>query len=428
MCIIVAKNVGVEVPSKDTFLNCFNHNKDGAGFAYSDNGHVVIKKGFMTFDSFYSALSEIPNLKDRALIAHFRIGTHGKNNAENTHPFPISDNLISLRRLKMLTNTAIAHNGIISSMYMGTQATHSDTMEYIASNLALLWKYDKNCYKSPYIKELIKEQTSSKFAIINGEEEIHLIGEFLKDGDVYYSNNSYQSYATIYSKYYGSVYDDDDYSGYTYYGKTNTKGYISLRTLPEDAIISDWVKEFPENVADKSYKRVEIKNDYYQYLMDYYGNVYEYFDDDSYSDVVHVPTATCKNYKYGDLFSLKDSYIADYYCSNVPPKMSSSTRAFSKEVKKEYKDHPTYFIDDDVQEDTLLKLGFKKSKDGAYFSRQTEGYKSDYTIIKKNNAIFRYREIISADGKKTYELGSPEGVIDDLVKAEIAYFYDSKGV
>lgn len=50
MCIIVAKPAGIDLPSRSTLMNCFNHNHDGAGFMYADGKEVTVMKGFFTFE------------------------------------------------------------------------------------------------------------------------------------------------------------------------------------------------------------------------------------------------------------------------------------------------------------------------------------------------------------------------------------------
>ena len=72
MCIIVAKKKGLELPTKEILENCFTANDDGAGISWNtDNGTVIIEKGFMTFNEFYNRLLEIDNeynLKDRGVL------------------------------------------------------------------------------------------------------------------------------------------------------------------------------------------------------------------------------------------------------------------------------------------------------------------------------------------------------------------------
>ena len=56
MCIIIAKNKNNRLPKKAELEYSFNHNHDGAGFMYPDNGKVIIDKGYMTFEKFYQFL------------------------------------------------------------------------------------------------------------------------------------------------------------------------------------------------------------------------------------------------------------------------------------------------------------------------------------------------------------------------------------
>ena len=53
MCIIVYKPQNTKFPSENTLRECFQNNDDGAGFMFSSNNVVHIKKGFMTFEKFY---------------------------------------------------------------------------------------------------------------------------------------------------------------------------------------------------------------------------------------------------------------------------------------------------------------------------------------------------------------------------------------
>ena len=59
MCIIVSKNIGVEIPSERVLKNCFDYNNDGAGFMYNFNGKVYMEKGYMNFRNFYNRIMEL---------------------------------------------------------------------------------------------------------------------------------------------------------------------------------------------------------------------------------------------------------------------------------------------------------------------------------------------------------------------------------
>ena len=94
MCIIVIKEKGVDLPKDYIFKNCFENNDDGAGFMYNKDGEVIIQKGYMSYKAFKKALDKalkkIDDVKNTAMVFHFRISTQGGTNPQNCHPFPLS--------------------------------------------------------------------------------------------------------------------------------------------------------------------------------------------------------------------------------------------------------------------------------------------------------------------------------------------------
>jgi hypothetical protein len=110
MCIIAVKKAGIEMPDSKVMDEMFWNNNDGAGFMFVSDGMVHIRKGYMKFLDFEKAITEVDEeigLKDKPLIMHFRIGTHGKNVPENTHPFPVSENLHALQKTRLRTDWAL---------------------------------------------------------------------------------------------------------------------------------------------------------------------------------------------------------------------------------------------------------------------------------------------------------------------------------
>ena len=106
MCIIVSKERGIEMPSKEILKNCFNYNSDGAGLMYVTNGKVNIVKGFMTFNSFYSYIEKLEkayDMKEKAIVMHFRISTQGNVDEGNCHPYPITRDEKKLRTTNIRT-------------------------------------------------------------------------------------------------------------------------------------------------------------------------------------------------------------------------------------------------------------------------------------------------------------------------------------
>ena len=193
MCIIAAKPSGVAMPTRDTIRNMWNVNSDGAGIMYVENNKVRIEKGFMKYKSFAKKLDELERRLDLTatpLVMHFRITTHGGTKPENTHPFPITDSIGALKKLKSYADVGVAHNGIITSV--SPRKGISDTMEYIAAQLAPLKRALPRFYTNKDAMLLVKNAIESKMAFLTKDGRIYTIGDFIEDKGVLYSNGSYQ--------------------------------------------------------------------------------------------------------------------------------------------------------------------------------------------------------------------------------------------
>lgn len=193
MCVVVYKPVGVNFPSMDILKNCFNRNRDGAGFMYADGDAVHIHKGFMSWDEFEHAIK--PHLKNKELpfVMHFRIATHGGINQAMTHPFPLAKSTKKLRTLDIDTPVGIAHNGIIP-MCDGTKKL-SDTAQFIKEYMTLLIN-NPQYYKERKLCDIIEELICSKMCILSNDMHAEILGSgwHIVD-DVYYSNDSYLGYS-----------------------------------------------------------------------------------------------------------------------------------------------------------------------------------------------------------------------------------------
>lgn len=192
MCIIAAKAKGVKMPSEETLRNMWDNNDDGAGFMYAKDGYVYVDKGYMDYQAFYNALqrlSKTVDLTQTALVMHFRITTHGGTKAANTHPFPITDSVGMLQKLRLKTKLAVAHNGIIP---VKPRKGISDTMEYIAGQLAPLAKALPSFYRNPHTLEMIANATDSKLAFLDAKGNIYTVGDFIEDDGVLYSNGTFR--------------------------------------------------------------------------------------------------------------------------------------------------------------------------------------------------------------------------------------------
>lgn len=192
MCIIAAKAKGVAMPDDQTIENMWYGNSDGAGFMYAENGKVYIRKGFMEYSQFRKALDELAATHDMTqlpLVMHFRITTHGGTKPANCHPFPITDSVGVLSKLETKCRVGVAHNGVID---ITPRKGISDTMEYIASQLAPLSRAVPEFYKNKHLIEMIYNATSSRLAFLTRDGSIYTVGDFIEDGGMLYSNTSYR--------------------------------------------------------------------------------------------------------------------------------------------------------------------------------------------------------------------------------------------
>ena len=191
MCIIAAKPAGVAMPSAEKIENMWNRNSDGAGIMYAVDNKVHIEKGFMTYASFNAKLGELRgkfDLDKLPVVMHFRITTHGGTKPENCHPFPITDSVGMLRKLNQTAQIGVAHNGIID---IRPRKGISDTMEYIASQLAPLSKAVPNFYKNKHLMQMISNAIDSKMAFLtSGTVAFRTIGTSLSCGSTMPKANS----------------------------------------------------------------------------------------------------------------------------------------------------------------------------------------------------------------------------------------------
>lgn len=184
MCVIIVKPSGVEMPALHTLISCWNQNRDGAGFAWSDGATVHFHKGFLTFDSFLDALrAEKENIGDHALVLHFRWATHGGINQEMTHPFTCVSSK-PLTRLSGSVKMAVFHNGIIRDCY--ATETLSDTAVYTSTALYTRYRSNHDFYCDKSTLDEIRNQTGSKFAFLTASRWTTTPGfSYYKDGCLY---------------------------------------------------------------------------------------------------------------------------------------------------------------------------------------------------------------------------------------------------
>ena len=181
MCIAIMKPEGKVIP-EDTLLECWNNNPDGAGFMYAEDGKLHIHKGFMGWSGFWKAWKKH---QDKKSVIHFRIRTHGKTDAENTHPFQVGDNL------------AFVHNGTIGNVSIDNK-DFSDTYHFNTKLMKKLYKADSRFIFKEHFQELVSAYIGwSKLIFLDAKGNHVIVNEDKGkwDEDIWYSNTSYQARA-----------------------------------------------------------------------------------------------------------------------------------------------------------------------------------------------------------------------------------------
>ena len=278
MCVIAIKCKGVKMPDESTLKTMWTNNPHGAGLMYARDGRVYIEKGYMDWTSFFERVKTLGDVTDEAVIMHFRIATHGSVIPGNTHPFPVSRDVIALTKLRGSCKVGVAHNGIIP---IEPRAGISDTMEYIATRLAPRAEEDPDWYKSEDVLMEIGREIKSKLAVLDGDGFISYYGNFIteKDGMIY-SNDSYLP--RVYTRYiyrdasplwYGE--DFDEFDDYKDSGAPWDTGNPSVMLCPLSDVKVKW------QYRDKRLARIDKENLWvdrvgHAYVIDYdYAVAYE---------------------------------------------------------------------------------------------------------------------------------------------------------
>ena len=267
MCIIAAKPAGVKMPDTETIRRMWYSNRDGAGLMYAADGKVVIEKGFMKLTDFEAALSRVAkryDLDKLPLVLHFRITTHGGTKPSNCHPFPITRSVEKLQALKSYATIGVAHNGVIPIV---PRHGISDTMEYIATQLAPLCSALPDFTHNDAALELIRNAIHSKMAFLTDKGEITTVGEFITDGGVYYSNGSYKPYEP---RYWHSTASPKISSSKGTKGKAKSK-YKTPAKKP-----LQWALTLPNGTFGMDFNSNELIEDLTDFLMDEHGKTYEF--------------------------------------------------------------------------------------------------------------------------------------------------------
>lgn len=186
MCIIAYKPAGVEMPDYETLENCFYNNFDGCGYAYQlPSKQWQIRKGYFDLDDMVKDIHTSGITDDMPVILHFRIATGGGVSAGTCHPFPVSKKRAQLFALSTVSDTVVAHNGILFSVPIGSDM--SDTQIFIRDILADI----EHSLESKKVLKTLEKIISSDKMVIATKNKITLLGSWQGYKGVFFSNNGY---------------------------------------------------------------------------------------------------------------------------------------------------------------------------------------------------------------------------------------------
>jgi len=186
MCIAIYSPKGTRLPQRKTLEVCFANNPDGIGYMYEENGKYHIRKGFLTFDSFWEDYKNQRLNKRNEVFYHFRIATSGfKDFKSECHPFPISKKIKDLKALDIICESALLHNGVLGQ----GERDLTDTMIFVKDIMTPLLPYLR---KDPAIENAIRSITTGSKIILADQGKVYLFGKFEKYKGNYFSNDSYK--------------------------------------------------------------------------------------------------------------------------------------------------------------------------------------------------------------------------------------------
>ena len=272
MCVIAVKETGDSAFPESKMKAMFNHNSDGAGFAYVLDEKVFVEKGLMSYNTFERAYALLEKrirqagkeIKDIPIVLHFRIGTHGPNSEGLTHPFPISHNFKHLTALDYNADIVMAHNGIINSVQ--PRSGWSDTQQYIKDILLPMAKANRHFYTNPFMKEIMENTIGgSKFVFLDKSGKVSYVGDWKEQDGIKYSNLNHEH------SYWGGGYNPYSY-GFWWKANETAKKCKALplgsRLFKNEHLNSEWV---PKDGAIPVTINESMKTTFY---TDEYGAVY----------------------------------------------------------------------------------------------------------------------------------------------------------
>lgn len=199
MCLITICPKGTEkdiVKIKGFIEQGMQSNTDGSGYSCKKNGKLRMDKGFRTSEELLKSISQQRLSIDDELVIHHRIGTSGRKDSTNMHPFLISEDINVVKTLITQNSNVpiIAHNGVFYQ-FTNHGSDYSDTFHFVNEFLATpefisLLGRDPEKFK----KVLSVIIGTNRLAILFPDRDLVTVGNFVSDDGFMHSNGGYKKF------------------------------------------------------------------------------------------------------------------------------------------------------------------------------------------------------------------------------------------
>lgn len=163
MCLLISQPSGVTF-SRNEILDFVSYNSDGFGIAYGDGAALHLVRMVGTPSEIWDTYRTVAGGK--RCVLHFRMTTHGATDANNAHPYPVTDDIV------------VAHNGILSCGNP-VDPCRSDTWHFVEYFLAPIARTNPDLLFTPEWAEMCGRLIggSNKLAIVHRDGRIALVNE-----------------------------------------------------------------------------------------------------------------------------------------------------------------------------------------------------------------------------------------------------------
>lgn len=173
-------------------------NNQGSGYAFKKAGSnlINVNKGFFNVDALIESYKNENLEVDDEVIIHHRIGTQGRIDDENCHPFIVSKDIEECVQIQTTTDKPVlAHNGMFRNLSKYDVIGYSDTFSFANGLMGIPQIMDLYLNNKTEFEKLFKDTISySKIVFLLPDRDLMMTGDFQEENGYYHSNAGYRSW------------------------------------------------------------------------------------------------------------------------------------------------------------------------------------------------------------------------------------------